>query len=208
MLRRKIPYDLKRTGAQIVNKSMLQVLIGSKGAEGAVKATRTTTAGRIKKDLGAAYHGWTFKGGSHRVKLIFLLASKSLVFHGVKFINWKSWNLAVAEMARRIAAARDSSRSFLQAGWLHPARLFGARNNRPVKSGGRASRSRGKRATPEDLSAFVINNAVENKGGGDNPATYAIAAAGLNQAVANETKNIERYIVRKEYEQILQKHSD
>lgn len=217
MLKRRIAADTKRTGAQVVNKCALQVLIGGKGVKGAVHTTPKATKGRIRSDLNKKMTVWDFGGGTHQAKLLFVKASKLLKKQGHKFQNLAQWNALVSGAAQLIASKRDQSRAFLAAGWLQAALDLGRRTRtgttgvqrnliHPV---GRAKKGYAVTATPDNLRVVCYNNSVEKRGGGgDDPVAYAIVQRGLDVALENARRDLEIYVVRKEYEQMLKKYSD
>lgn len=210
MLRRRIAVESKKTSSEIVNKCALQTLIGSGGGKGAIDTTIKATKAQTRKDLNKTYKG---------TKLIFLLASKFLAKQGAKFKNRAQWNALVAAAALRIYNARDRSRSFLAAGWLKAALDLGPRTRTNVRGGqrklihqvGRATEGKANPATAGNLKCVCYNAAVEGsirrKKGGDGK-TLAIVQNGLNLAIANQTKDMEKYVVRKETEAMLRKFSD
>lgn len=219
LLKKKLMIKSKLTAADIVNKCSLQTMIGAKGVKGAVHLTRKATPARIRRDMNKRYHAWTFQGKSHSVKVLYLMASKSLTRQGIKFKSFGQWNALVAQESQRIYSARSSSCAFIAAGWLSCAREVGGHGGdsasgrlKPsgiaLKPGGRASRGSFRRATPRNLVAIAYNVAVEGKHGGNDPDAYAIAQTGLDLAQAANIADMEKYIVRKELEALLDEASD
>ena len=214
----------KKTGAEFLNKRSVQVLIGSKGYQGAVSTTKKTTKAQIRKDLGKKYGVGTqemqTKGknkGQLKKKitwiqkprpLLILLAGKALRKQGIKNTreNMKA-------MMLRIFNARDASRAYLAAGWLAAVREMGytqrSDNNRSLRPVG-TSRGRigyGTLATEGNLRFVAYNNAVSN-GPQDNPARReSIITAGLNLAIQNQIADMKQYLQR-EMEKMLRKNSD
>lgn len=220
MLKRRVAVETRKTNAEIVNKCALQVLIGSGTGAGAVNTTEKASRAQIRKDLNTKYHSWSFRGKSQSVKLIFLLASKALVRQGFKFRNLANWNANVAVMAQRIYKARDQSRAFLAAGWLQAALDLGKRVRMSVRGKerkllrptGRASMGRAVPATESNLMAICYNNSVDGgikrghfTGSGK---AFEIVMRGLNESLANQTRDLELYVVRKETEKKLKALSD
>ena len=214
----------KKTGAEFLNKRSVQVLIGSKGYQGAVSTTKKTTTAQIRKDLGKKYGVGTQEmqtKGKNKGKLkkkitwiqkptplLILLAGKALRKQGIKNTreNMKA-------MMLRIFKARDASRAYLAAGWLAAVREMGytqrsdnGRSLRPVGT----SRGRigyGTLATEGNLRFAAYNNAVSN-GPQDNPGRReAIVTAGLNLAIQNQIADMKQYL-QKEMEKMLRKNSD
>lgn len=210
MLRRRIAVETKKTSVEIVNKCALQVLIGSGTGKGAVKTTIQATRAQIRKDLNKPYKG---------VKRIFLLASNLLVKQGYKFENRAQWNVLVAEAALRIFNARDKSRAFLAAGWLQAALDLGPRTRTGIRGSqrkllhptGRGSQGRAVPATPGNIKAICYNNSVDGsirRGRTGNGSAWAIVQNGLNESLANQKRDMELHVVRKETEATLGKFSD
>jgi hypothetical protein len=214
----------KKTGAEFLNKRSVQVLIGSKGYQGAVNTTKKTTKEQIRKDLGKKYGVGTQQiqtKGKNKGKLkkkitwiqkprplLILLAGKALRKQGIK--NTPS---NMRAMMLRIFKARDASRAYLAAGWLAAVREMGytqrsdnSRSLRPVGT----SRGRigyGTLATEGNLRFAAYNNAV-SKGPQDNPVRReAIVTAGLNLAIQNQIADMKQYLQR-EMEKTLRKNSD
>ncbi|MEI6537008.1 MAG: hypothetical protein WCN98_16815 [Verrucomicrobiaceae bacterium] len=214
----------KKTGAEFLNKRSVQVLIGSKGYQGAVNTTKKTTKEQIRKDLGKKYGVGTQQmqtKGKNKGKLkkkitwiqkprplLVLLAGKALRKQGIE--NTPS---NMRAMMLRIFKARDASRAYLAAGWLAAVREMGytqrsdnSRSLRPVGT----SRGRigyGTLATEGNLRFVAYNDAVSN-GPQDNPARReAIVTAGLNLAIQNQIADMKQYLQR-EMEKTLLKNSD
>ena len=207
MLRRRIAVESKKTSAEIVNKCALQTLIGSGGGAGAVNTTIKATRAQIKKDLGTMYHG---------VKLVTLLAVKIIAKQGLNFKTKKERNMAVSAASKRIFAARDKSRAFLAAGWLRAALDLGPRTRTGISGSqrklihltGRASQGKAIPAKPGNIKCICYNNSVDGslrrKKGGSGKA-WDIVQNGLNLAIANQTRDMEIHVVRKETEAMLSK---
>ena len=214
----------KKTGVEFLNKRSVQVLIGSKGYQGAVSTTKKTTKAQIIKDLGKKYGVGTqemqTKGknkGQLKKKitwiqkprpLLVLLAGKALRKQGIKNTreNMKA-------MMLRIFQARDSSRAYLAAGWLSAVREMGytqrsdnGRSLRPVGTS-RGRMGYGNLATEGNLRFQAYNDAV-SKGPQDNPARReAIVKVGLLQAIQGQVADMRQYLQR-EMEKMLRKNSD
>jgi hypothetical protein len=189
----------KKTGAEFLNKRSVQVLIGSKGHPGAVSTTKKVTKAKLKRDLARKWHG---------VTILHIQAVKALKAQGIK-----ATSDAIAAMSKRIFAARDASRAYLAAGWLHAVRAMGhtrrSDNNRSLRPVG-TSRGRigyGKLATAGKLRFEAYNNA-ESNGPHDNPARRkAIITEGLNLAVRGQIADMKQYL-QKQMEKMLLKNSD
>ena len=189
----------RKTGAEFLNKRSVQVLIGSKGYPGAVSTTKKVTKAKLKRDLARKWHG---------VTILHIQAVKALKAQGIK-----ATKDAIAAMSRRIFAARDASRAYLAAGWLHAVRAMGhtrrSDNNRSLRPVG-TSRGRigyGTLATAGKLRFAAYNNA-ESHGPHDSPARRnAIITAGLKLAIRGQVADMKQYL-QKEMEKMLLKNSD
>jgi hypothetical protein len=152
-----------RRGAEVLNKSVEKIVIGSKGSRGLVHLTEKAAAAKINADLNQ-FHG--------RITLLRHLAIVSLKRKGAETVNGKAWKILVAAEMRRIRAARIRSRGATVAGWLHGLEKFRGQAGMSGGNGGAgvqlqpdgsASKTLAKAATAGNLMAFMING-VEGSG--------------------------------------------
>lgn len=199
----------KKHGPDVLNKSVLQVVVGSGGNKGLVQLTRKATEQRIREDLSRMVTNVGRRGGSHSVPLVVLLATQWLTERGERpaagairpgSSEAQDWRNKVSQACQRITAARIQSRAFIAAGWLWAAaelapkvpgntlsRLMGSKHL-PLKSGGEAARSFAIAAHTGRLFAGVFNT---SSGAG------IICTAGVIQlAVNGETNNLRQYFLR------------
>lgn len=199
--KRQIP---KQHGPAIVNKSVLQIAVGSGGGGGLVQLTKKATAERIRADMK--------KPGPNGVPMLTYLATIAIKRAGGRFQNaaigsgpraqrkaLSDWRAQVREMSRKILAARLRSAGATVAGWLHAAIRLAARvpgssigkGKGGVKlfPSGEASESFANFAMPGHLQAGLFNTT--------DGAGIVCPNSVIQQAVNNETRNIEAYIERK-----------
>lgn len=199
----------KKHGPDVLNKSVLQVVVGSGGNKGLVQLTRKATEQRIREDLSRMVTSVGKRGGSHSVPLVVLLATQWLTERGERpapgairpgSSEAQDWRNKVSHACQRVIAARIQSRAFIAAGWLWAAaelapkvpgntlsRLMGSKNL-PLKSGGEAARSFAIAAHTGKLFAGVYNT---SSGAG------VICTTGVIQlAVNGETNNLRQYFLR------------
>lgn len=179
-MKRQIP---RQYMPEIVNKSVLQVTLGSGSGAGLVQLTQKATEKRIESDL-------------KKNKLGIKLAMKWLKDQGKKITR-----MAVSEAFLRISVARQKSRAYIAAGWLFSAMHLAPkvptanlRRMRPPKGTtlygpGTAAESFSRFATPGSFFAGVYNT---SRGAG-NVCTDAV----VQIAVDNEARNVEQFIERK-----------
>jgi hypothetical protein len=214
----------KKTAKEFLNKRSIQVLIGSKGYKGAVGLTKKTTKAKIRQDLGKKYGVGTQElitrgknNGQLKKKitwiqkpkqLLILLAAKALKKQGIA--NTPS---NMAAMMLRIFKARDASRAYLAAGWLHAVRAMGqlrrSDNNRSLRPVG-TSKGRigwGTLATDGKLRFEAYNNA-ESDGPRDNRSRREnIIKIGLLAGIHEQVRDM-RDFLKKEMNKTLMKTSD
>lgn len=126
-------------GADSINASMASIIY--KGPHSLVKRTYRQTKSGITKSL-----------KSRGPNLLINMAARWLKDKGEP-INDQSVGLA----AQRIIQARWNSIRYIVAGWAPAARDFGATRIRPPKSGSKAAKGRGKKATNQKPTAIAIN---------------------------------------------------
>lgn len=200
--------EFKKDAAVELNKRAIQVLIGSKGHKGAVHYTKKATKGGIRKDLNKKYHVAGRSGNATRsgtdVKLLWILASKIITRQGSgKGLSFAAYRAHVGQVAQQIFDNRVKSIAFLAAGWLNCVRhlesmtpglnMSGKRvKGVSLKSGGRASESWARGATPGNLVAECWNAAAE-------PGTKAgnIVENGLQQGIGAQIRDMEEYFEKK-----------
>lgn len=204
----------KKEGPDVLNKSILQVAIGSGSGKGLVQLTKKATQERIQEDMMQIVTTTGKRGGSHSAARVVVLAAQWLRdkqgITGPK--SWKPddqlyWRSQISAACEKIIKARVKSRAFIAAGWLWAAKdiapkVKGAKLSRmepknvPMLSGGEAADSYGREAQPQSLFAGVYNAA---KG------TEVICTSGvLQSALDGEARNIHQYLVQAFHKAIKQ----
>jgi hypothetical protein len=188
---REIP---KKVGKDVVNKSALQITIGSGSAKGLVQLTKKATEARIRKDLGKMVSYKGRKRGSRSVRLIILLATRALVKR-----KEKPTRMAVYSEGLRIIKARIQSRAYIAAGWLAAAKDMAAKvpghglnrlepRNIPTRDDASAAESFAIAATQGRLVAGIFNT---SRGAG-----IICPPSVIQQAIDGETDNLNQYLDR------------
>lgn len=218
----KIPL-CKKAASDVLNEEALKAIIGAKGVQGAVHIAPKATRGRIKADLNkkvqAVNNRRFFKAAAnargaetartrsayHSVKLLYVLAAKSLKRRGVgKGLSPAAWRQAVASRASEIAQKRDASRAYIVAGFLYCAQQLAKAavlkaglsrlKDRDVilpseqrKSGGEIG-TLGQVATKSSMVVEFTNNAR---------GSLEIGLTAMNEGLRNAAKDMQTYIERK-----------
>jgi hypothetical protein len=208
----------KRVGFQVLNKSVLQVVVGSGGGKGLVQLTTKATENRIRNDMNTMVTAVGKRGGTHSVPRIIALATNALVKRGVRPLGWGAeeqlrWRSEVSAECDKIMRARIQSRAYIAAGWLWCAMEMAANvpghgltrlraKDLPLHTGrrGDASKSYAKAATRSTLFAGVYN-VCEG-------AAKVITPGMIQLAVNAETNNLRQYFFRgigKEIKKVVKK---
>lgn len=200
---RQIP---KKEGPGVLNKSILQVAIGSGSAKGLVQLTKKATEARIREDMAQMVTAVGKRGGAHSAPRVVLLAVRWL--RNTQGItgprSWSKddqlyWRSKISETCDAIIKSRVKSRAFIAAGWLWAARdiapkVKGVNLNRlepknlPTISNGMAADSYARAAYSESLFAGIYNTSK----GCDVVCTSNVLQAALD----GEAHNIHIYLVR------------
>lgn len=199
---RKMQDIPKKEGPAILNKSVLQVVIGSGGNKGLVQLTKKATEAQIKTDLSQMVTTVGKRGGTKSTPRVIALAAQALVKKGIRPRSWSQedqllWRSQVSDMADRIIKARVKSRAFMAAGWLFAAadmaQKAGNQNLRisknksiELKSNGEAKDSFAKAAKAGTPIAGAYNTAT----GAEKICTPGV----LQLAINGETNNIRKYL--------------
>ena len=171
-LSRKI--RLSRTeGVKALNKSALQVLIGSKGYPGAMRMTPKAAAAAIRAIPERLLYNKTWQ----RMKRKGIAPTR------------ENFRIELGRVYKQRTAAAGYT-AF--AGWNNAALAFGGRGIGSKKQSGfgksQASKGSGKRANQISLKAVLINTA---------PAANSIGVGALQQGINNQADDIDAYLARK-----------
>lgn len=164
-----IEHGVKRESHKWLNKSALQVIIGSKGVKGATQRTPRATKSRIRRDL-------------KKDKLLIKLAVKRLKKKGEPITRQ-----SIRETAKRILNSRLSAIAYTASvGWHNAAISFGGRGFNPDRrfKKSRARKGKGKKATAHRLVAEMTNTA---------PAAAKIGFAPLQASINAQAVDLKRY---------------
>lgn len=194
----------KKSGPDVLNKSVLQVTVGSGGGKGLVHHTRKATEKRIREDLSQMVTAVGKRGGSHSAPRVVLLATNYLVKRGVRPMGWGHdeqirWRAEVSQACEAIIKARVQSRAYIAAGWLwaamdlaskvpgHTLTRLAKGKGLPLKGNGEASKSFSRHATEGNLFAGVYNTS--------NGAGIVVTTGTIQLAVNGETNNLRAYFI-------------
>jgi hypothetical protein len=195
--------------------------------ERAAKVTKRTTAYRINKGMmNIAYKAMQhtahsspskIKAGLRRDKILLKLAVRSLEKKGyttkktsIGPTKGRMTRAMIAKEAKKIEKIRVSRRKAIIAGWIPAVQKLGGTFTKikvKEKPGSTASRGMVGKATEQRLKGFIANTLVTKNSRGAKTGVKTIAAAntGLTRAIQEETRQINSYAAKQEYEKSIKR---
>lgn len=186
-----------RRYADLVNKHLLQVVVGAKGVSGLAQLTKKATEERILADMNKPVGG---------KRLVVRLAIAWLKSRGEQVSTG-----SIDSAANSIIRARIISRAFIAASWLHSAQKLAAfvpghtltrltDGKVPMYYGGYAAKSARATSALESMKVFtatVYNTSPSHPNNvkkGTGPGAEQVARQAINRALGNAIRDMRRGI--------------